>query len=488
MDQESRTTQLAWWTEAVLHDWRQRPGPRYAKLAAAILEAVDRKTLAEGTRIPAERTLAAVAGVSRGTVVACFDHLVSAGVLTRRQGDGTYVAGRPKWTASATSVTAALLRRLAADRETIDLSVSSPGDLGHLPPVFPNGAWSLLDSHGLDPTGLPALRSAVARHLTDYQGLPTGADELVITNGAQEALWLLARVLPARVILTSCPTYPGLTSSVEGSRIAATPARSDGAGPDPAVIERAGRVPGALAFLMPTGHDPTGAVMPSVRRQSIAALAEAGKVTVIEDLALADLTLGSVTAPPPLAAFSDRVIVVGSASKLLWGGLRVGWIRVADEPLRGALIGRKAALNHATSAVSQAITAQLLSAITPDWLAAHRGALTQRRDHLVALIRELLPAWRVGSPDAGLSLWADLPVSTADPFVHAAARHGVTLTPGSAACVCGRHRNFVRLSFAEQPGTLELAAKRLAVAWESHAEDLAVSPAHRGSSAVLPCH
>jgi len=106
----------------------------------------------------------------------------------------------------------------------------------------------------------------------------------------------------------------------------------------------------------------------------------------------------------------------------------------------------------------------------------------------VALIRELLPAWRVGSPDAGLSLWADLPVSTADPFVHAAARHGVTLTPGSAACVCGRHRNFVRLSFAEQPGTLELAAKRLAVAWESHAEDLAVSPAHRGSSAVLPCH
>src|SRR5215470_19703421 len=147
MDQDNMP--LAWWTEAVFHDWKHRPGPRYQKLAAAILEAVNRRTLREGMRVPAERALAAAVGASRGTVVACFDHLVTAGVLTRRQGDGTYIAGRPKWTATATSVTTALLRRIAADRESIDLSVSSPGDLSHLPPVIPNDSWANLDGHGL---------------------------------------------------------------------------------------------------------------------------------------------------------------------------------------------------------------------------------------------------------------------------------------------------------------------------------------------------
>jgi DNA-binding transcriptional MocR family regulator len=151
---------------------------------------------------------------------------------------------------------------------------------------------------------------------------------------------------------------------------------------------------------------------------------------------------------------------------------------VADEPLRSALIGRKAALNLAASAVSQAITARLLGEITAGWLAAHRAALTERRDHLVRLVGEYLPAWRVSAPEAGLSLWAELPLTSADAFAHAAARHGVTIAPGSTACVCGgAHANYVRLSFAEQPGTLELAAERLAAAWESHAEDLATSPA-----------
>jgi DNA-binding transcriptional MocR family regulator len=488
MDQKSR--QLAWWAEVVFHDWRQRPGPRYAKLAAAILEAIDRKTLREGTRIPAERMLATVIGVSRGTVVASFEHLVAAGVLIRRQGDGTYVTGRPSWTATTTSVTTALLRRIAADREVIDLAVASPGDLSHLPSIDLNEAWGSLAGHGLDPSGLPQLRRQVARHLTENQGLPTSPDQLVITSGAQEAQWLLIHTLPARTILASCPTDPGLLSVAGGgaadgsapgsSRATITAVPSDAAGPDPKVIERAGRAPRAVAFVMPTGHDPTGAVMPAVRRQSIAAIADAGRVTVIENLSLADLTLGAGHVPTPLAALSPRVIAVGSASKLLWGGLRVGWIRVFDESLRVALIGRKVALNLAVSAISQAITAQLLAGITPGWLSAHRAALARRRDHLLALLAGHLPAWRVHPPEAGLSVWAELPLSSADAFVHAAARHGVTLTPGAITCVDGRHLGSVRLSFAQELGMLELAAERLAAAWTAHAEDLAVAPYARG--------
>ena len=474
MDQD-----LSWWAEVVFAGWRDRPGPRYARLAAALLEAIDQQAVARGTRLPAERTLAAVTGTSRGTVVACFDQLAEAGVLTRRQGAGTYVAGRPSWAArtAAGTVATMLLRRVAEDRETIDLSVSAPGDLRHLPPADPDAAWQSLDGHGLDPAGLPALRVAAARHLTVHQALPTAPDQLVITAGAQEALWLLSRVLPGTRVLASCPSYPGLAGALSGTRAELIRVPADPAGEDPNAIARAGRSPGGIAYVMPTGHNPTGTVMPPLRRQALAAIADAGRVTVVEDLTLADLALGGADGPPPpLAALSTQVIAVGSASKLLWGGLRVGWIRVS-EPLRSAVIARKSALNLATAAISQALAAQLLTAVDTAWLGAHRAALTERRDLLTTLLAEHLPAWRSRPPDAGLSLWAELPLDNADAFTLAAARHGVTVMAGSAACTDGRHRHFVRLSFAEQPSTLELAVERLAAAWELHAETMAASPA-----------
>jgi DNA-binding transcriptional MocR family regulator len=372
-----------------------------------------------------------------------------------------------------------LLRRVAEDRESIDLSLSAPGDLRHLPHIDAGDAWQSLDGHGLDPAGLPQLRTEVARHLTEHQRLPTDPGQLVITAGAQEALWLLIRTLPAARVLASCPTYPGLASALAGTRAERTIVPADAEGDAPTSIERAGRAPDSVAYLMPTGHNPAGTVMPLLRRQALAAIADAGRVTVVEDLTLADLMLGAPrhAAPPPLAALSTRVVAVGSVSKVLWGGLRVGWIRAA-EPLRSAIIARKAALNLGTAVIGQALAARLLAAIDADWLAAHRAALTQRRDLLLALVARHLPAWRAQRPAAGLSLWARLPLDNADAFAHAAAaRHGVTIMAGGAACADGRHRHFARLSFAEQPGTLELAAERLAVAWELHAENLAASPA-----------
>jgi DNA-binding transcriptional MocR family regulator len=475
MDQD-----LAWWSEAVFSGWRQRPGPRYQRLAAALLDAVESRVLREGTRVPAERTLAAAVGVSRGTVVASFDHLVAAGVLRRRQGAGTYVVGRPSWAArpADSSIAALLLRRVAGDRETTDLSISSPGDLGHLPPVDLNDTWSSLDGHGLDPSGLPQLRVEVARHLSEHQQLPTEPGQIVITAGAQEALWLLSRALAPRSgsLVTTCPTYPGLAGAFSSTRRSIVAVGTDAAGAEPSSIERASRAPGTLVYLMPTGHNPTGTVMTTMRRQAVAAIADAGRATIIEDLTLADLVLDNGPPPQPLAALSTRVIAIGSASKLLWGGLRVGWIR-APEPLRTAVITQKAAVSLATAAVGQALTAQLLAAIGPDWLAAHRSALARRRDHLADMLAARLPAWRIQKPPAGLSLWAELPLDSADAFAHVAARHRVTIAPGSAACVDSRHHHYIRLSFADQLDILDLAAERLAAAWETYAQDLAASPA-----------
>ena len=343
-------------------------------------------------------------------------------------------------------------------------------------------SWSAVphgpDGHGLDPAGLPQLRAEVARHLSEHQQLPTEPDQLVITTGAQEALWLLSRALHPHCgsLVTGCLTYPGLASAFASTRRKVVTVPTGTAGTDPNAIERASRTPGTVAYLMATGHNPTGTVMTTVRRQSIAAIADAGRVTIIEDLTLADLVLDPGPPPPPLAALSTHVVAVGSVSKLLWGGLRVGWIR-ADEPLRTAVLAHKAAVNLATAAVTQALTAQLLAAIGTDWLAAHRNALARRRDRLADLLTTHVPAWRAQSPPAGLSLWVELPVDSADAFAHVAARHGVTIAAGSTACVDGRHHHYIRLSFAEQLDTLELAMERLAAAWETHTQNLAASPA-----------
>jgi DNA-binding transcriptional MocR family regulator len=466
MDQD-----LSWWTEVVFGGWHGRSGPRYQRLAAALLDAVHDRVLAAGTRVPAERVLAQAVGVSRGTIVACFDQLVTAGVLRRQVGSGTFVVGRPSWAATrpvTSSVAELLLRRMAGDSSVIDLSVSGPSDLRHLPFVDLPAAWASLDGNGLDPRGLLSLREAVARHLSDFQQLPTSPDQLVITGGAQEALWLLGRVLRPVRVLASCPTYPGLAGAFGPGAI--VPVLADDGGTSANAIARAGS---ALAYVMPTGHNPAGVVMSSVRRQAIAAIADAGRTVVVEDMALADVLLPAGPGLQPLAALSPAVVAVGSVSKLLWGGLRIGWIRVGSSQLRDALLARKAALNLATSAVAQAVAAQLLTLVDADWLTAHRAALAQRRDQLCSMIDGLLPAWRFVPPAAGLSLWVWLPVADAAAFAHVAGRHGVTVATGSTACVCGQHHGYIRLSFAEQLDTLTLAVERLAVAWEAHTQNLA---------------
>jgi len=458
----------SWWTEVVFRGWRQRPGPRHQRLAAVLLEAVERGTVHEGDRVPAERPLAAALGVSRGTVVACFEHLADAGVVARRQGAGTFVLGRPSWTAPGGA--SSLLLRRANDDRTIDLSLSVPADRSHLPSIDAAAAWAGLEGAGLDPAGLPMLRAAVAEHLTRHQQLPTEPHQVMITAGAQEALWLLART--ATGVVTTCPTYPGMTGAAAGRPTQVLTTGPDG--PNPASIERLARNPGTLVHLMPTGHNPTGTVMPTLARQSVAAIADAGRAMIVEDLTLADLYLDAEP-PPPLAALSPAVVAVGSAGKLLWSGLRVGWIR-ADEPLLAGLLAAKASLNLATAAPAQALTAHLLAAIDRPWSQAHRAALALRRDHLATELADRLPGWRVNRPAAGLSLWVEVPVASVDAFSHTAARHGLTISPGSASCIDGRHHSYARLSFAGQLDTLTLAADRLAAAWEAHATDRAAAP------------
>ncbi len=424
--------------------------------------------------------------MSRGTVVAAFDQLVEAGVLERRRGAGTAILGRPAWTRgrSESAVASLLLRRVAADRGTIDLSLSVPAGTGHLPAIDWSVPPSAHDGHGLDPQGDPDLRAAVAAHLSIRQSLPTTPEQVLVTAGAQQALSLLggALVSATTTVIAGCPTYPGFAAAFLAARPRLVTVGVDDAGLDPAAVARAVRPShDNLVYGMPTGHNPTGAVMPAARRRAVIDAIESSGTTMVEDLTLADLGLEpDADDAEPLASTCSAVVAVGSASKLLWAGLRVGWIR-ADPPLLDKLIQLKVEHDLATSMPAQIIAARLLSAIDDDWLAAHRRALATRRDRLTALLAEHLPAWRTRPPAAGLSMLLQVPVARTDAFARLAAQHGVAVAPGSTTCACGRHLDTIRLSFAEPLEALDLAAERLASAWEIHSQDLAATPAECAS-------
>lgn len=484
MDQD-----LTWWGGVVLAGWRQRAGPRYRRIAAAVLEAIDDGRLPTASRLPAERILADALGVSRGTVVAALDQLAEAGAVRRRQGSGTYVAGRPGWTSPRTaSGAAAILLRQLADREHVDLSLSVPAGTDHLPPVDLGSLAGRLSGHGLESAGLPDLREQIARHLTEHLQLPTSPEQLVVTTGAQQALCLIGDLTaPARAsIVASCPSYPGLVTAFgtnRRARLLSVPS-AGGGGIDPDGVARAARsAERPVVYVAPVAN-PAGVVLPEASRAALLDGAGRAGALVVEDLALADLVLQGGS-PPPLAAMSDDVVSIGSLSKLFWAGLRVGWIR-APEPLRSSLLQLKAASDLASSIPSQAIAAQLLGAVDDTWLRGLRSDLCARRDRLASEVGVRVPAWgTITRPVAGLSLWVELPLRSADSFAQAAMAHGVTVAPGSTMCGCGHHRGHIRMSFAEPFDTLDLAAERLAFAWEAHCADVASAP-HVADRTFLP--
>ncbi|MBA8924070.1 DNA-binding transcriptional MocR family regulator [Kutzneria viridogrisea] len=472
MDQD-----LAWWVRIAVDGWRQRPGPRYRRLAAAVTEAVDSGLAAPGARLPAERPLAEALGLSRGTVVRCYEELVAAGVVARRVGAGTFVRGRPAWTQTPgeSAASALLRRRIAEDGHAIDLSLSVPAGLEHLPDL---PGLRGLRGHGLHPAGTPELRAALAEHLTHRLALPTTAEQVIVTSGAQHALTVLAAavVSPGRAVLTGCPTYAGLAGALagRGGRLLGVPVDPLGVEVN-AVRRAAAQLPAPIIYVDSAASSPTGAVLSRARGEALLHVARRSDALLVEDLAQAGLPLDSGEVPIPLAAQDDSVIAVGSLSKMFWAGLRIGWIR-APAALHGHLLRLRSAHDLAPSAPSQLLAVQLLRAVDGAWLADLLAVLRDRRSLVVDLLARHLPAWRVTPPAAGLSVWAELPVREAETYAHLAARYGVIVAPGGTSCACGGHRHGVRLSLAASRQTLQSAVDGLAAAWQHHAEQLAASP------------
>jgi DNA-binding transcriptional MocR family regulator len=465
-----------------LDGWAERQGPRYRRLAMSLAEAVEREELLAGTRLPAERQLAAQLGLGRATVAAAYELLRRMSVVERRQGRGTEIVAREGALVRgrAAELAASLQRNLLFRRlgeptgEVIDLIGSCAAPNGAVRAAIASALRQLdLDrlacDNGYFPLGYPPLRQALARHLS-AQGLPTREPEILVTGGAQQAISLVAAcyLQPGQVVVLEDPTFPGAIDAFRtaGARLLTVPVTALGADVDmlgSTVAEHAVRA----IYLMPSFHNPTGAVLSEERRRRIAQLSQTTGVLVIEDDTEAELGFGRV-APRPIASFAEDapVLSIGSMSKLFWGGLRVGWIR-GSQSMIGQLGRLKAVSDLGTSLLSQGVAVELLADVER-LRAARRRELAERLSLVAELLDVHLATWQWRRPAGGLSVWARLPDGSASDLAHVAAEHGVSIVPGSVMSVNARFDEYVRLPFDHQPDVLERGLLRLKAAWESY--------------------
>ncbi|MFI9507419.1 PLP-dependent aminotransferase family protein [Nocardia sp. NPDC052566] len=449
--------------------WSSGRGPLYALLAARLRELIDDGELPPGTKLPPDRALATSLAVGRSTVVAAYDLLQSEGRIVRRQGSGTRVSGTASATPDTTSAPA-LLDLLEPRSEVIGLACAAPDT----PPpqliesyhrILPVLAATTGDI-GYHPTGHPVLRRAVAEYYAN-RGLPTEPAQILVTTGGQQALSLLARAYlrPGDQVVLEAPTYPG---ALEAFREAAAVPRPLPLGLDGfAAAVRAHRP--ALAYVVPTYQNPTGAVLPTLARRALAEAADAHGVPLIDDEVRAELGFPGTHAPPPLAAFapsSELQITVGSLSKIAWGGLRVGWVRASTATV-ARLARLRAVHDLGGNLPAQLAAADLLGNLPAlrEHSAAERAA---RHDHLRAELARLLPDWEVHPVSGGHTLWVRLPYGDGTSFAQAALRHRVVVLAGSGMDAGGGSTDHVRLHFLHPPHALSAAVQRLAAAWRDY--------------------
>ncbi|BBH66980.1 GntR family transcriptional regulator [Actinoplanes sp. OR16] len=451
----------------LLGRWHSLPGrrrsPDYAALAGSVRGLLADGRLALGVRLPAERELAEALAVSRTTVSAAYRSLRETGHLTSRRGAGSWTT-LPNGHRVATSG----LWTPDDDLDMIDLGCAASAAPVELVPAARAAADDLpryLGSAGYHPTGLPELRAAVAEAYS-ARGVPTSAEQIMITSGTQQALDLVLRlsVPVGSPVLVETPTYPNALAALAARRARVSTHGLDiETGWDSEMLLGALRqTRPRLAYVIPEFHNPTGHLMPADLRERLVAGAHAAGAELVVDESFVDLPLEGQEMPPPVAVFDrhSRVTSIGGMSKAYWGGLRIGWVR-ASAPLVQRLAAIRVGVDMGSPVLEQLVAVHLLR-LAPEIVAARRAQLRFRRDALVGAIQEMLPEWRFVVPAGGVTLWAELdgPISSA--LSRAAEDLGVRLAPGPRFGLDGTLERFLRLPFTLAADDLIESVRRIA--------------------------
>lgn len=460
--------------------------PAHEQISAHFTRLIRRGVLAPGTRLPATRQLAGSLGIARGTVSLAYDNLGRSGLVRTAVGAGTFVAERhdaPETPEAPTPIRPSAARfdwpgyvgdRIPPADDTVMAAVVEavpPGvePINLLRPI-PDPSLVPLDdvrrafrgvSRALRPDvldyasawGYAPLRERLARDLATL-GMDRADDRTLLVNGSQQGLDLVARALlrPGDVVVTERPAYRGALRvfQASGARIRALPV--DGHGLDLDALERTLRAePVRLIYATPAFHNPTGRSMDVDRVKRLLQIAGRAHVPIVEDGCFRELRYDGTPAPA-LKALDDRGLVIhlGTFSKTLFPGLRVGWL-AAPAALVDRLAHYRRDVDLGSVTLGQAVIHRLLEdGVLERHLDRVRATYRARRDALVTpLVDARLDAARIDRPAGGMSAWIDLepPLSGFDVARRIATR-GVLVSPGAFFDPGGADLPGIRLAFS----------------------------------------
>ncbi|TDD70670.1 PLP-dependent aminotransferase family protein [Jiangella aurantiaca] len=403
------------------------PGDLATRIYRSLRDGVRDGRLRPGDRMPPTRELARTLNVSRGTVATAYERLTAEGFLVGRVGAGTFVAATAVGASSSPPAAGALRPRAGWDR-----APSSPSALPAarydfqvgVPDVrlFPYDTWRRLvaaewrprrgagrdrePAGYADPAGHPGLRAAVARYVGYARSVRAGAEDVVVTNGAQQALDLLARVLlaPGDVVAVEEPGYPPAREvfAAHGAPVVGVPVDGDGL-----VVSRLPRA-ARLVYVTPSHQFPLGVAMSLHRRLELLAWADAHDAAVVEDdydseYRFADRPL------EPLHTLDDggRVVYVGTFSKTLLPGLRLGFVVVPPSLREAVRAARRVADVHGPVATEAALARFMDEGLLARHIRRTAKVYAQRRSAVLAgLAGELAPYLETVPSAAGLHVCA----------------------------------------------------------------------------------
>ncbi|HMM93890.1 PLP-dependent aminotransferase family protein [Phycicoccus sp.] len=440
--------------------------PAYRALADALRLAIADGRVPVGARLPSERDLTRPLGVSRTTVTRAYDVLRESGYLVSRQGSGS-VASLPS--GARRRGTGGLYPADVAEG-VIDLTCAATRAPAGVVEAYERAVERLpayLCGAGYLTYGVPELREAVAQRYRE-RGLPTSADDVLVTSGAVAGLGVVARALlrPGDRVVVEDPSYPNTLDALRaaGARLHGLPV--DPTGWD---LEEAVRLVGATgaraAALIPDFHNPTGVLLDDDGRARMAHALRAAGTTPVVDETIAEVDLGGGPAPLPFAAHAPEAVTVGSSSKSHWGGLRTGWVRAPRGALR-ALVEARVTSDLGAPVLEQLVLAELMQR-SPGLTPERRTGLVAARDALAGALRERLPDVRFTVPRGGLSLWCELPTGLSSTALAAAAEEeGLLVAAGPRFAVDGGLDRWIRVPHVLPPETMREAVDRLARAAE----------------------
>lgn len=453
---------------------RDAATPLYEQVAEHIASSISSGEMVAGTKLPASRELARMLRVNRATISNAYEALAKRGLVRSHVGQGTFVMDRveaPMPSSMAWSFSRAMDARARTARwvapqtdhpRPVDFSALVPDE--ELFPVEPfrKALDEVLKRQGKEllqygpPAGYPPLRDYIAERL-GQRGVTTSPENVLIVNGSQQGLDLVCRAFldPGDVVAVEGPTYhvvPPLLALYQ-AQLASVPMTPRGMDLD--VLDRLlSRRTIKLIYTMPTFHNPTGITMDRNSRQALLELARRHQVPVVEDDYDSELRFGG-QAVPSLKALDDAgtVVHLGTFSKGLFPGLRLGWIvatREVSEPLGRA----KLFSDYHTSPLLQAAVLEFCRQGHYDAHLRHLARIYREKSQRLttSLEKHFPPEVSWTEPQGGYAYWITLPEGVSSETLQGEShRVGVFFTPGSHFFTGNEGERYLRLSISRVP-------------------------------------